>query len=61
MSETQQQTRPKQTETAPEALTPSIRPPTQEEAEDEDFWEGIDKALENSQDIWKHYRQKGGQ
>ena len=61
MSETQQKTRPEQTETAPEALTPSITPPTQEGAEDEDFWEGIDEVLENSQDLWKHYRQKGGQ
>ena len=62
MSETQRQIRPEQTEIetpVPEARTPSIAPPTQEE--DEDFWEGIDTALESSQGLWKHYRQKGGQ
>ena len=62
MSETQQRIRPEQTETTvPEARMPSAAPPTTDEAEDEDFWDGIDKALEESQDLAKHYRQKGGQ
>ena len=64
MSETQQRIRPEQTETTvPEARMPSVAPPMQEEAEDEykDFWDGIDELLKDSQDLAKHYRQKGGQ
>ena len=63
MSETQRQIRPQQTETVPEARMSSAAPPTADEAEDKDnaLFDAIDEMLEGSQDLWKHYRQKGGQ
>ena len=64
MAETQTAQRPQGQETenlitqAPPEV--KIADPTDED-EDEEFWKAIDKQTEESRDLAKHYKQRGGQ
>ena len=64
MAETQTAQRPQGQET--ENLITQMPPQAEianpaDEDEDEDFWNAIDQATENSQGLALHYRQRGGQ